>query len=143
MDFEAIRARLQTRVPELRQIEDALSMAALVKSGALPRQSPAAWVVPAGLSAAAPAAATGMYIQSVTEIISVILSVTTHNAAGTGKSAAIQELIRAVIEALCGWGPDDAPGSWQLRRGELVSMTGGAVVWRIDFQIADEVRIIP
>lgn len=142
MDFDAIKQRLTTRVPELRYIGDALALAALVKSGQLPAQSPSAWIMLASLSARAPAAASGLYIQPVTETLSVVLSVLTHSAAGVGKAATVHDLVRAVVEALAGWGPDDV-AVIELARGEVMSMTGGQLTYRIDFNLSNELRIQP
>lgn len=141
MDFAAIKARLQARVPSLRQIEDALSLTALLKSGALPRQSPAAFVLPAGIVGGQTEAMSGAFVQSVQDVISIVLAVNASSAAGVGQAARVDILIREIIDALCGWAPETGPGVYALRRAEVMSMTGGLATWRIDLAIADQLRI--
>lgn len=143
MDFEAIKARLQARVPALRLIEDALSLTALTASQKLPLQSPAAYVVPAGVIGGKSEAMAGAFVQSVQDVTSIVLSVKPHNATGAGKTESVGDLIRDVIEAVCGWAPAPGPGVYELRRCELQSMQGGIAVWRIDLSINDQLRIAP
>jgi hypothetical protein len=143
MDFTAVQARLADRVPALRVIEDALSLAALVRAGTLPQQSPAAYVIPGGMVGGEANSAAGAYVQNVREITSVVLSVLTHSAAGRGHSAGVDVILRDILAAICGWGPATSPGVYELVRTTLDSMAAGAVVYRIDFALNDQLRITP
>ena len=46
-----------------------------------------------------------------------------------------------MIAALAGWGPDSAPGVFELSRGDLVSMKAGALIYQLDFTLNDQLRI--
>ena len=53
----------------------------------------------------------------------------------------ISPLVAAVIEAVCGWAPDDAIGVFELRSAELVGAKGGALIFQIEFTLNDQLRI--
>ena len=46
-----------------------------------------------------------------------------------------------VIEAVCGWAPDDAIGVFELRSAELVGAKDGALIFQLEFTLNDQLRI--
>ncbi|NCM96149.1 MAG: hypothetical protein GW948_02195 [Rhodobacterales bacterium] len=133
--------RLKAEVSDLRTVEGAASLSVLVKNGSLPQQTPAAWVIPVGMIGGQGQSAAGLYTQMMTEVLGVIVAFNTHSATAAGKMGALDALIRAVIDAVAGWGPDEAVGVFEMRRGNLLSMNAGAVIYQIDFAINDQLRI--
>lgn len=140
-DFDAILTRLRTTVPDLRLVEDATAFAALVQSGRLPMQSPAAHVIPGGMQGGRVEAMTGLFIQDTVEIVTVILSVTVAGQTGTGRVPDLHALLQRVIAALVGWAPEVDGPAFELRRVAAPAMNAGAVVYQIDFSIQDQLRI--
>lgn len=139
---EAI-ARIEARCPALaKRTRGAAELTGYVKRGSLPNVTPCAFVLPTGLRAVAPDAATGVFRQGVDELIAVVLVVA---AAGddTGARAlpSIDALIDEVVSAICGWVPGDQVGVFRLERGQLLSLAGGTVIYQLDFAIEDQLRI--
>lgn len=138
-------ARIEERVEALAgRVEGAAELAELIRQNAWPQASPAAFVIPLGLTALSQGdAAAGAFTQAVGEMWGVLLVV---RAAGdiTGAKAwpKIDELVWQVIAAVCGWAPDDQTGVFRLARGGLVGASAGRVSYQLDFVIEDQVRII-
>lgn len=136
--------RLILRVPDLGgRVEGAAQFAALMKSNALPQVTPAAHVLPLGLQGGQAQAATALFTQAVEEMVGVVLTLRSHDQTGARALEAVDVLIRDIVAALLGWGPDDAIGVFRLVRSGLVSMSAGTLVYQIDFAISDQLRIIP
>ena len=57
------------------------------------------------------------------------------------KAPHIPVLIRQVLDAVAGWGPDDAVGVFELARGSLLHNRDGRLVYQLDFAIDDQLRI--
>lgn len=134
--------RLKERVPALQnRVEGAAHLAALMAQNQLPQHTPAANVISAGLAGGTADAATGLFRQRFDETVSVILSF--RNMPGTGERAidAYLPVRRAVLDALCGWAPNDEVGVFRLASGRVVNMTAGTLVYQIDFAIGDQLRI--
>lgn len=137
-----IIARLEKRVPDLSgRIEGAAAFAALLKQGALPQQTPAAHVVPAGLRGGAVSAVTGLTRQAVTETFSVVLTIRSHDRVGDGALEPLDALLPAIIAAIVGWQPPDAIDVFALTRGAVVSMSAGTLVYQLDFSLPMQLRI--
>lgn len=137
-------ARLQDRVPDLSgRIEGAAHLAQLQAQNQFPKVTPAANVISTGLQGGVADAASGVFRQSFDETIGVIL--TFRNTTGKGARALdkISTVKRAVIEAICGWAPDDMVGVFKLLRGGIVSFAGGTLVYQIEFAVGDQLRITP
>lgn len=138
-------ARISAAVPQLaKRVETAAALSELVKRKALPQASPFAFVLPLGLQPRSDGdAGAGAFTQAIDETFAVVLFV---RAAGdiTGGRAlpSIDALVWTVIEAVCGWGPDDAIGVFHLRRGQLLSAEAGAVIYQLDFGLQQQVRIL-
>ena len=144
MLVEDVIARLQERVSDLSgRIEGAAHLAQLQAQNKFPTVTPAANVISSGLQGGVPDAASGIFRQSFDETIAVIL--TFRNTPGKGARALdkVESVKRAVIEAVCGWAPDDLLGVFRLARGGIVSFTGGTLIYQIEFAVGDQLRITP
>jgi len=134
--------RLKDRVPELQhRVEGAAHLAQLMAQNLLPQNTPAANVIATGLTGGAPDAGAGLFRQAYDEQVTVYL--TFRNVQGTGGNALdlFDQVKWAVIEALCGWAPDDTVGVFRLQRGQVVNMSTGTLLYQIDFAIGDQLRI--
>lgn len=144
MRLEDVITRLKARATGLRSVAGAAELSALLASKALSQQAGiAAFVLPTGLRGGQVTAATELFVQGVEESVSVLL--TMRNAGRTGDKA-LQEIgpqIDGVLAAICGWGPDDAPGVFRLVRGGSVSLADGTFTYVIEFSISDQLRITP
>jgi hypothetical protein len=141
----ALQERIKQRVPELNNRVDAVAdFAAFIAAKALPQTLPAGFVLPLGFNGRDPQASSGAFVQAKDDVFGVVLV-----AAATGDPKAakaigtIEQLTGKVLDAVCGWAPDDSPGVFSALRGRLVSVVpGAAVFYQIDFAIGDQVRII-
>lgn len=139
---EDVISRLKERVPLLQgRIEGAAHLAQLMASNQLPQVTPAANVIASGLAGGSADASTGYFVQSVDETVTVYL--TFRNVLGPGGNALelFDQVKWSVIEALCGWAPDEPVGVFRLVRGQVVNMATGTLLYQIDFAIGDQLRI--
>lgn len=142
--LDAIRERIEALVPVLAgRIENAAQFATLVERNQLPQVTPAAFVLPGGLRGGAADMATGIFRQNFDEMVSVVLADRVAADPKGGKALdGITPMVRDVVDAICGWGPDDAIGIFTLGSGELVGSTAGVLVFQLDFNLSDQLRII-
>jgi len=141
MFVEAVKARLSDAVPALRTVEGAANLAALMASNGLPQQTPAAHVVTLGIQGGDEEAAAGAFVQSVTEVVGVI--VTWRMVVQTDRAVAdVETLIDEITQAVAGWEPEGAMAPFRLLRGQLVTMNKGTLVYQLDFAIPNQLRII-
>ena len=132
-----IIARLKERVPDLQnRVEGASGMANL------PQVTPAARVIASGLLGGQPDAGTGIYRQSFDETVSVYLVFRNVQGAGGNELDLFDTLKFAVIEALAGWAPESAVGVLRLTRAQIDRFETGTLIFRIDFTIGNQLRII-
>ena len=135
-------ARLQAQVPALAgRVEGAADFTDLKRRNALPQQTPAAHVLPLGLRGGRADAASGAFTQMFDETIAVLLTVRSHDRTGARALEDVAPLIRAIVEAIAGWAPNDEVGVFALGRGQLVNMSAGTFVYQVDFSITDQLRI--
>jgi hypothetical protein len=139
---DAVIARLRAGVPALAgRVEGAAELAALQRQNQFPQVTPAAHVIPLGLSAASPTALAGNFRQEVDRRIGVILTVRTHDATGSRALAGVDALVEAIVAAISGWTPDPgSTGVFRLLRAEVAAMREGTLVWQIEFALADRIR---
>lgn len=144
MDMVAeVTARLAAMVPMLAgRIEGAVDFAELMRRNALPQLTPGAYVLPLGLQGGGAEVMTGLYRQEVSEIIGVLLTYRSFSQTGGVALPELGLLIRAVIDAVAGWGPDAAIGVFRMRQGHLVNMSAGTIVYQLEFVISDQLRIL-
>lgn len=143
--LDEVRARLAAKVPELGdRIGNAAELAGIIERKQVPQVTPHAFVVPGGFVGGAAQAMTGAFIQDFSEAVWVALFV--RAAADPTGSRALDELtplIRKVAEALCGWGPEDAPGVFVLSNGEPAGSQAGCLAFHLEFILQDQLRITP
>jgi hypothetical protein len=138
--------RIGSQLPELSgRLQTAADLAELVRQGAWPQASPAGFVLPLGLTPrSAGDASAGAFTQMIAESWGVLLVVRASGDITGGRAEpAIDALVRAIIGAVCGWGPDDAMGVFALARGQILAARDGRVTYQLDFSIPDQVRVIP
>lgn len=141
MQVGAVIARLKAMVPDLRSVEGAAEMQALIRAKALPQVTPAAHVIPVGLRGGAESSVSAPYVQDVEETVGIVL---TFRATDPASARALEEpstLIWAVLGAVLGWGPDDQPGVFRLVRAGTQTMETGTLVYLIEIAIQLQLRI--
>lgn len=125
------------------RVEGALDLAAIIKSGAVPTASLQAYVVPLGItSRGKPSASTGAYIQSIDDGFGVII-VMRKSGDVTGKKISddLDDLVRDIINAVCGRGPEEAIGVFELKNGRLISLKAGTAFYQLTFTLQSQIRI--
>lgn len=143
--IDEVRARIEARVPALAgKIGNAGQFSLLVERNQMPQHSVAGFVLPGGLQGGQTNAVSGFFTQMFAETVIVVLAARVANDP-TGERATdeISPLVRDVIAAVCGWGPDDAPGIFVLGTGELVGVQAGTLIYQLDFTLDDQLRITP
>ena len=138
-----VKTRIDAQVAALTgRVDEVADLAALVAANALPQRMPWSSVVPLGVDGGEADAVTGLYRQNVSEVIGVVMIA---EALGDPKArrglATIDTLKDAVIAALAGWRPAGALGVFTLRRGRLVSVNNGTVIYQLEFALKDQLRI--
>ena len=143
--IDEVRARIEAKVPVLAgKLGSAGAFAQLVERNQMPQHAVAGFVLPGGLRGGQASAVTGSFNQHFAETVIVVLAARVANDPTGGRATdEITPLVRKVIEGLCGWGPDDAPGVFTLGNGELVGVQAGTLVYQIDFTLDDQLRITP
>lgn len=124
------------------RVQGALQLARLQKQNQLPQVTPAAFVIPTGLTGGKVDSVTGLYRQSVGESVAVVIVIRT---ADDPRSARTVDPLSAVcwdvIHALSGIEMGGIDGQLQFRRGFLVSLADSAAVYQLDFDLQDQLRI--
>lgn len=139
-----LRTRIEDLVPALAgRFDTAARLAALVEAGKAPERTPAAFAMLGALTGGNADIITGFYRQDFQETVAVVLFERVSDDRRGGKAAdEITPLVRAVIEAVCGWGPGDGiGGAFTLRMAEFQGFVGGALVFHIEFALTDQLRI--
>lgn len=143
-DVDDIIARLKDRVPDLGgRVAGAAEFAALTATGAVPQVTPAAHVIPSGMSGGAHHAQTGGYLQGIDRLYSVVLTLKSGDAAGSRVLARVSQFIDDIVRALAGWAMGDRVGVLVFRRAQLARAAAGVFAYELTFSIADQLRIIP
>lgn len=136
--------RLGERVEALRgRVYGASEFSALMQSRTMNESARGAYVVPMALRGGQARAAAGAFIQDVDELIAVVIVVPATGPRDTRALGTIEDLINAVIAALAGWRPADAPGVLRLVQGRMINVNAGVLVYHLDFAAANQLRIDP
>lgn len=139
---EAVIERLKERVSLLdNRVEGAAHLAQLMASNSLPQNTPAANVISSGLVGREVSASAGSFTQHFDETITVYLTFRNVQGKGTRAIDLYLPVRKAVIDALCGWGPEGTVGVFRLTAGRTENMLTGTLLYRIDFAIGDQLRI--
>lgn len=141
--LDAVRTRILSRVGALEgRLGNAADFGTVVDTGRIPTTTPAGFVMFGGLQGGVADAVSGMFRQSFTEGVTIVLMDRINGNPLADKALKdISPLVGDVIGAVCGWAPDDAIGVFELRGAELVGAKGGALVFQIDFSLNDQLRI--
>lgn len=142
---DLVAQRIDGQVPALAgSVEFIAEFAALIESGALPQRDVTAYVVPLGFDDRGGGDDTvNVHTQMIADTVGVLLCV---KARGDVKGAKalpkIDELVNAVVDAVAGWAPNDQVGVFRAVRGRLIPGGSGIIVYQIDFDIIDQLRIV-
>lgn len=127
----------------LRSVDGIADMQALMAANRLPQVTPAAHVVPAGMQAVPPQDVAGGYIQQVTEVVGVVVTLRGNDTQGKAALPRLREIIDAIMTQLCGWEPDGAYSQFQFSRGAVLSLDEKGLVYLLEFQIPFLLRSDP
>lgn len=138
-----VMERIEGLVPELAgRLASAGAFAQLVANGQLPQQTPAGFVLHGGINGGKAQLMTGAFRQDLAEVVMIVLCVrVAGDALGNRSLDELTPLIRKVVEAVAGWGPETAPGVFVLSRGELVGSQDSTLIYQLDFSLDDQLRI--
>lgn len=141
--LDEVRERIEGLVTDLAgRLGYAGEFTSLIESNSMPQITPAGFVLPGMLSGGPADAATGIFRQNFRETVIVVLVVrVAGDVLGDGGVDELTPIIRGVVEAVCGWGPPDAPGVFVLGSGELVGSKDGCAIYQLDFNLDDQLRI--
>lgn len=136
--------RIEARVPDLAgKVRGAAEFSALVASNDIGQVRNGVYVLAMSLAGGPARAATGAFLQDFEEGLSVILTQRAEDPlGGTGKDWIITQR-DAVIAALAGWVPTGSPGPMRLRRGQMLNVARGLLVYQLDLAVANQLRIDP
>ncbi|MCU0905376.1 MAG: hypothetical protein MUE83_16135 [Tabrizicola sp.] len=134
--------RLSERIPYLvGRVEGAASLVQLMTQNALPQVGPAARVISSALLGREPQASSGYFVQSFDETVSVFLVFRNVQGSGGNELDLFDSTRMDVINAICGWAPENTVGVFRLANGQVRNMAQGSLIYQIDFAIADQLRI--
>lgn len=151
-----VTTRLESEIASLdHRVKTALDLAELIRQGAVPNYTPAAFVVPGGYRPQGDISfGENEYVQELEERLAIVLVVrSAGDVTGAKSQPELKTLIQAIVVALAGWQPggepavdEDAPfyqtGVLSFDGAELVELTAGAVFYRLDFKIDQQLRIL-
>lgn len=141
-DIDDIITRLKDRVPDLgSRAYGSAEFATLTATGQLPQVTPAAHVVPTGIKGGKQTAMTGLYVQDIDRLYSVILTVKAGDASGARALGNISALQEAIIGALSGWDLGGRTGVMTFMSCVTSRIAQGAFVYELSFSIPDQLRI--
>jgi hypothetical protein len=136
--------RIEARVPDLvGKIRGATEFAALVASNDIRQVTSGAYVLAMSLAGGQARASTGAFVQDLEEGLSVVLTQRAEDPLGGAGRDWIITQRDAVIAALAGWVPTGSPGPMRLRRGQMLNVARGLLVYQIDLAVANQLRINP
>jgi hypothetical protein len=134
--------RLKERVDQLQgRVEGAAALMQVLSAGAAPQSPVAAYVVADALRGGTVDAASELFVQGFEETVNVLLIFRSVQGAG-GRGLDLYDAVKwAVIEAVCGWAPEDTVGVFRLGQGRTIRQEAGTLYYEIDFAIGDQLRI--
>lgn len=140
--IEALIQRLRAHAPGLeKRVEGAAALAALMDKGLPPRITPAAFVVPLGMTPRSEGEILGFFTQEVDRHYAVVLSMKLHDGTGARLSTEVEALLDQILGAVIGWTPTPTlTGVFRLRRIGLQRFAAGYASYQLDFSIPDQIR---
>jgi hypothetical protein len=142
---DALASRIGALVPALdKRVEEVADLSELIRRKALPNAPLVAYVIPLGLSPRnSGESSAGAFTQMIDDVFGVVLVLQAQNDVTGGKSLPrLDVMITALLEAVCGWAPEDAVGDFRLTRGRLLSLDAGTIFYQLDFAIQFQLRVL-
>lgn len=142
---DLVAQRVAAKVPTLAgAIEYIAELAALVEAGAFPQRDVAAFVVPLGFDDRGGSSAVNAYTQVLADMVGVILCIKARGDVRARSAVPkVDELVNQVVDAVAGWTPNqDTVGVFRVTRGRLIPGASGLVVYQLDFELLDQLRIV-
>jgi hypothetical protein len=110
----------------------------------LPQTELSGFVLPGPISGGVVTSSAGLFVQSFTEQVWVVLVIrSAAGELGEGSVDQLPDLVRTVIEGVVGWNPGNCSGVFALGSAELVGSKDGAVLYEIHFGLLDQMRVTP
>lgn len=134
-EIDAIIARIKDQVPQLRQVEGAIELDAVINGTTI--ASPAAFVVPLADVPQKDEGFTGRSMQLVIGTFAVLFVIDNQrSASGAAVVADLKALRAGVRKALLGWVPDEQGGEpvWA-GKGQLIDFINGRTWWADEFHL--------
>lgn len=125
------------------RVEGASELQALIDRKGLPSVSAAAFVLPLGLRGGQVQSATGLFVQSVDEIVGVCLVLRDASSDGARARDSASALIEAAIAALAGWQAPGQPDTFHLGQGGITNFQAGVLIYQLQFATTYQLRIAP
>lgn len=142
MLIDQVIRRIAERVPVLGlRVHGAGEYRRLLQSNALRTAAQGAYVMPAGIVGGRVSSITGAYIQAISNVVAVVIFVPDPNPAAGRQAATIDGLVQDVIQAVCGWEPENAIGQVELLRGAMINLGDAALAFQLEFSLSDQLRI--
>ncbi|MGH1416897.1 MAG: phage tail terminator protein [Pelagimonas sp.] len=140
--LKAVQTRLESRVPELEnRVDLAAEFARLRESGRGPVGGVACFVLPSGTTGLQARASSGLFVQDIRLGVSVVTMLQSTDATGQRALDRIDEFLKEIQRALCGWAPTDTVGVFELASERPVPQERGTLAFLTDFRINDQLRI--
>jgi len=135
LSMNTLVSRLQKQVSELRKVESAASLEYVLKNGA--RSVPAAFVIPLSETPSSNQLALGSIRQEVIASFAVALCVQdfTDPRGAAAISKGLEPLRVSVLSALVGFKPIVQDKSITHKKGSLLQIKQGHVIWQDTFQL--------
>lgn len=141
---EDVIARLQSEIEELNhRVQGAGDLSELMASNRLPQSEIGAFVIPLGLASRGAESMAGAHVQSLNEVIGVLLTLRASGREGKDVLSDLRGFVLRIINAIAGWVPNEnAMGVFNFTRGQVISQRSGTFVYQLEFTISDQLRIL-
>lgn len=123
------------------RVRRAGDLAALMRSGMAQEPVLQAHVLPSSFRGGDPSAAAGVFIQPLFRGVTVILTYPGEELTAPRDSDALELLVVATMREIAGRAGEGTPGVFRFVAGQILTMQGGTIVYRLDFSITDQLRI--
>lgn len=140
---EAIKARIEARVPELEgRVDFALEFVKVMDSKKPVSRGAQAFVLPAGTVGGKANAMVGEFSQSIRRGISIVTMLMATDQ-GARAMARLPAFLDDIKSAICGWSPAGTVGVFVLGNEQILRATDGVLAFLTEFHVNDELRTQP
>lgn len=146
--FAEVAQRMSDIVELTGRIHPGASLSELMARNLAPQVCPAAFVLPLGIRGGSFNAMANLIVQDFAETLGIVLFLrSAGDATGARLADQLTPLRNAVIRKIVGWAPQsdwpdgETVGVFRLGRGALVSLSGGLLVYQLEFTLDDQLRI--